>query len=95
MGTYFLMSKRFNKTSASDFGLVESKNDNLAFDLKTGEMWKKCPLFDFGWGCENGYCKLPIPNFRDLLRILLMENNSNDDIYGAAAIILKNRSIVK
>lgn len=82
---FFRMSYKFNKTQCSDFGLFEkngryySKDDNSE--------WARRYLYDFGWGKENGFCKLPLCNFSDLINIALHSNDSEDS-YAAAAIIL-------
>lgn len=86
MGNYFLMSRRFNKTDAKDFGLIETE-DGIAICPKDQTQWKRTILYDFGWGKEIGYCKLPIPCFEELFNIAIY-SNCEDDVYGAAAVIL-------
>lgn len=86
MGNYFVMSMRFNKCTASDFGLV-SKNSNMAINPKDKSIWIKTALYDFGWGKENGFYKSPLPNFDKLFELVLYSTN-REDMYGAAAIIL-------
>lgn len=88
MGKYFLMSFRFNKNIAEDFGLIESDDVNFAFDPDDNTLWKKCCLYDFGWGKENGFYKMPLPEFNELFNIILYSDNK-EDIYGAAAIIME------
>ena len=87
MGKLFLMSTRFNKCSASDFGLV-ALADNKTLDSKDGSIWEKAKLYDFGWGEENGFYRVPLPTFDTLFDIVL-HSNDQEDRYGAAAIILK------
>ena len=87
MGKYFVMSKRFNKQYAKDFGLISNGN-NTALDPTDGSLWTKTNLYDFGWEKENGYYKEPLPDFLSLFEITLCSNN-DDDTYGAAAIILE------
>ena len=85
MGRFFMMSKRFNKQSAQDFGLIDLSN-GFAKNLLDGSVWQKTKLFDYGWGQENGYCKIPLPDYPELFSIVLSENDE-EDVYGAAAII--------
>ena len=87
MGNYFVMSMRFNKCNASDFGLV-LKDTNTAINPKDNSIWIKASLYDFGWGKENGFYKAPLPGFDSLLEIALYSTNS-EDMYGAAAVILE------
>ena len=87
MGNYFLMSTRFNKQKASDFGLIETEEPDLAINPADNSIWKKCALYDYGWGKENGYCKTPILAYDELLELVLW-SRYEDDVYGAAAIIL-------
>ena len=86
MGKYFVMSIRFNKCIASDFGLI-SKNENIAINPIDNSIWIKTKLYDFGWGKENGFYKIPLPNFNTLLELALYSTNE-EDMYGAAAVIL-------
>jgi len=90
MGKFFLMSHRFDKKGASDFGL-EPLEFNYAIDPDDRSIWESRKLYDFGWGAENGYCKLPIPNFEALLELVLFSENK-DDVYGAASIIMEDHS---
>ena len=88
MGKHFLMSKRFDKCSAKDFGLEQVEGERCAaIDPKDGTVWAKVSLYDFGWGKENGYYKKPFLTFPQLYSLVL-NNESGDDLYGAAAIIL-------
>ena len=86
MGKYFVMSRRFDKQSASDFGLVQ-KNENVAINLSDDSTWIKAELYDFGWGSEHGFYKLPLPCFSTLFELVL-HSDDLDDMYGAAAVIL-------
>jgi hypothetical protein len=87
MGDYFVMSMRFNKHNASDFGLV-SIDMNTATNPNDNSTWIKTNLYDFGWGKENGYYKKPLPDYPCLFEMTLHSKNQ-DDAYGAAAIILE------
>lgn len=88
MGNYFVMSTRFNKSKASDFGLI-SKDANTAINPNDNSIWIRTALYDFGWGKETGFYKSPLPNF-DILLELALNSKSRDDMYGAAAMILEN-----
>ena len=81
---YFRMSFRYNKQSPQDFGLV-FKNGHF-FSCEDDSEWLPCYLYDFGWGKENGYVKLPLPSFEKLIQIVLNDTDK-EDIYGAAAMI--------
>ena len=81
---YFLMSTLFNKRTAEDFGLVEK--DGRFFRESDNSEWIKCKLYDNGWGDEEGFYKLPLGNFDELINIVLSEGE--EDSLGAAAIIM-------
>ena len=81
---YFLMSTLFNKETAADFGLVEK--DGRFFRESDNSEWIKCSLYDFGWGDENGFYKLPLGDFYELINIVL--TGEKEDSFGAAAIIM-------
>ena len=87
MGKYFLMSMRFNKQLPKDFGLIPSGNSDIFISHDDNSQWKSRSLYDFGWGKENGYYKAPMPDFNELVNIILQSKN-DDDKYGAAAVIL-------
>lgn len=90
MGKHFVMSKRFNKSSASDFGFL-STSATTAVNPIDNSTWVKTELFDFGWGKENGFYKSPLPNFNSLFELALYSSDS-DDMYGAASMILDKYS---
>ena len=87
MGKFFVMSMRFNKCSASDFGLI-SNDANSAINPNDNSIWIKTALYDLGWGKENGYYKAPLPGF-DILLELSLNSINREDMYGAAAMILE------
>ena len=87
MGNYFVMSMRFNKCDASDFGLI-LEDTNTAINPKDNSIWIKAALYDFGWGKENGFYKKPLPDF-DVLFDIALYNTNSEDMYGAAAVILE------
>ena len=84
---YFMMSFRFNKETPKDFGLIKSNSTNIYISPLDKSLWKKRNLYDFGWGNENGYYRLPLGEFEDLIDIIL-NTNSDENKYGAAAVIL-------
>ena len=69
---YFMMSMHFNKSKPEDFGLKVLNSDTYIDD--EGTKWKPLELYDFGWGPENGYYRLPMLSFKDLFII-----GSHDD----------------
>ena len=81
------MSTRFNKQTASDFGLIELEGTDTAINPIDNSLWKKYALYDYGWGRENGYYRTPILDYDSLMELIL-SSNQDDDVYGAAAIIL-------
>lgn len=87
MGDYFVMSTRFDKSSAADFGLIPIDAD-FAVDPLDGAVWMRSSLYDFGWGQENGYFKTPLPDFKILFQLALYSSN-REDTYGAAAVIME------
>lgn len=87
MGKYFRMSTHFDKRSPQSFGLIPF-NCDIAIDPNDNSMWRNAKLYDYGWGEENGYYRLPILNFSQLMDIVIYENN-NEDKFGAAALILR------
>lgn len=87
MGDYFVMSMRFNKCNATDFGLI-SNGTNTAINPGDNSIWIKAALYDFGWGKENGFYRTPLPSF-DTLFELALYSTDRDDMYGAAAVILE------
>ena len=48
MGHFFVMSTRFNKCDASDFGLLPLAED-MALSPNDGSIWVKTELYNFGW----------------------------------------------
>ena len=84
---HFMMSMRFDKKYPADFGLIPSVNNDVYFLPSDNSIWEKRDLYDFGWGKENGYYNLPLPQFDDLINIII-NSECNDDRYGAAAILL-------
>lgn len=88
---YFMMSFRFNKRSPGDFGLTRN-SDGKTYSFKGDQsLWIQRDLYDFGWGKEYGFMKIPKLDFChlwELLNISDMEENR----YGAAQVILDDYS---
>ena len=82
---YFLMSFRFNKTKPADFGLAVFDNEKF-INQEDNTFWIKRDLYDFGWGKEYAFMKLPKLCFNDLLE-LLINSNVEANRYGAATIL--------
>lgn len=79
-------------------GLKPTLSNDIYVDNKTGAKWRKCMLFDTGWGQPEGFEKLPELEFKDLLKLALssdyattklsvQEEESNK--YGAIAVIME------
>lgn len=83
----FMMSKKFNKISCSDFNLYE-KNGKYYSKYDESE-WTPCLLYDFGWGKENGFYRVPLGDFSELIGIVLSRSDEEDS-YAAASIIIDN-----
>lgn len=89
---YFRMSFRFDQSKPEDFGLKESPNTKgLYIDYIDNSNWERAELYDYGWGNENGFIRLPKLGF-DELWYLLVKSPVKDNRYGAAAIIEKQFS---
>lgn len=86
MGRFFVMSRRFDKCCAVDFGFIPTNHD-MAINPADGSAWKRILLYDFGWGKENGYYRIPLPDFKVLFDLALF-STSRDDVYGSAAVII-------
>lgn len=81
----FLMSTRFNKQTPQDFGMTYTDGKFIRID--DGSEWIPCQLYDLGWGNENGFYKVPLGSFEELIQLVLSDNDMEDS-YGAAAMIL-------
>ena len=80
------MSIRFNKQSPRDFGLTFKDGEFIC--EQDGTQWASRQLYDFGWGKENGFYKIPLGNFEQLLELL--QGKDEEDAYGAAAVIMED-----
>ena len=86
---YFLMSFKFNRTKPEEFGLTQSKYDNDIFiNQSDNTQWMKKELYDFGWGNEYGFVRLPELGFLELWNIL--ENSHIEENKYGAAYLLEN-----
>lgn len=82
------MSYRFNKSTYQDFGLIESNEANIyILPEDSYSKWAKANLYDFGWGRENGFYKLPMLEYEKLVE-LVFNSDDLEDKYGAAAMVL-------
>lgn len=79
------MSMRFNKQSPDDFGLTFK--DGKFIRITDNTEWMPCKLYDFGWGKENGFYKIPLGSFEELMRLVLCDLDE-EDAYAAASIIM-------
>lgn len=87
--SYFMMSFRFDKSKPEDFGLIASNDkENIFIDMKDASLWKKRELYDFGWGREYGFMRLPKLEF-DELWALLENSKIQENRYGASDVIIE------
>lgn len=87
------MSFKFNKNKAEDFGLEDYDHINSIFkDSKDQTLWLQQSLYDFGWGNEYGFVRLPVLGFDDLW-FLLMNSQIQENRYGAAYLLEEKHSI--
>ena len=92
MGNYFRMSRRFQKSSPEDFGLLPTQDRDVAILPEDRSVWVRCPLYDLGWGAENGYYRSPLPPF-PALWTLAVNGDDPEDAEGAAAMILTRHPV--
>ena len=83
----FLMSTKHNMTTAKDFGLVE--RDGRFFNDKDGSEWIPHPMYDYGSGPENGFYKLPLGSFKELITYMEEKQEDWDQSLPAAVMILE------
>ena len=84
---FFVMSKRYNKKTLEDFGLIQTKDPEVFKLPSDSSLWKRRSLYDFGWGKENGFYRIPLPKFDGLVKLIL-HSKLEENKYGAAALIL-------
>jgi len=86
---YFLLSFRFNKRTPDDFGLVQSEEDaDILIDKVDSSQWVFQQSYDFGWGNENGFMRMPELDFEQLWYILI-NLAIEDNIYGCAHKVME------
>lgn len=83
----FLMSAKRDRTTAKDFGLVEK--DGRYFNEKDGSEWVPHPMYDYGSGPENGFYKLPLGSFVELITYMEEKQEDWDQSLPAAVMILE------
>ncbi len=82
----FVVSMRYTKKDLGDYGLVYK--DGKYLRLEDNTEWCK-RTFDFGWGPETGFYKIPLGSFDELMSLVLNGVDAEDS-YAAAAIILED-----
>ena len=83
----FLMSTKRDRTTAKDFGLVEK--DGRYFNEKDGSEWVPHPMYDYGSGPENGFYKLPLGSFKELITYMEEKQEDWNQSLPAAVMILE------
>lgn len=68
MKRYFYITIHFSPNYEGTI-LVKHK-DNLYVSTKTGEIYRKRMLYDFGWGQESGFELIPQMSFDDLIKLI-------------------------
>ena len=90
----FMMSYKHDKITPEDFGLVE--RDGRYFSRKDNSEWIKHPMFDYGYGPEDGFYKLPLGSFNDLISFIEGNYKKEDQSLCAAIMMMEmNPSEVK
>lgn len=85
---YFLASFNNRKNKPSDFGLTFVANKDYYVD-KNNEKWKNEYLWENSWEQEQGFVRIPEPNFKELWA-LLTESNIENNKLGAAELLNRN-----
>jgi hypothetical protein len=89
--SYFMMSFRYNKITPEAFGLRQSDKPDIFVYPDDQSQWKQRPLYDFGWGGEYGFVRLPVPDFDGLVNLVL-HSKLADNRYGAAVILVQDHT---
>ncbi len=84
---YFKMNRPLEKKEPSDFGLKETDEEDIYISEEDGSKWRELYLYDFGFGREKGYERLPALSFSELFDLLVFSSD-NADHYGAASVLL-------
>ncbi len=82
---HFISSFKYNKSEPEDFGLKKVDGTDHFVD-KNGILWKNEILWDFGWGNEYGFVRMPEPNFEQLW-VLLTKSNVENNLLGSAELL--------
>lgn len=77
--SYFMQTLRHYPCSISDFGLCKS-DDGTYYREEDQSNWISKPLYDLGYGRENGFCKLPMLDFEKLIVLAFDDNVDHSDI---------------
>lgn len=81
-----------------EVGLKRTSFTDIYVDKDTGIKWRKCLLFNTGWGQPEGFEKLPELKFNDLIKLALQSNHETTTLsvrdeesnkYGAIAVIME------
>ena len=84
---YFKMNRPLEKKEPTDFGLIKTEEDGIYLSEEDGSKWRELYLYDFGFGREKGYERLPELSFSELFDLLVF-SHENADHYGAASVLL-------
>lgn len=89
---YFIQTTRFVPKSYQDFGLVKL-NDNIYQMKSDNSLWIQRRLYDLGYGRENGFCRLPLLSFDQLINLAFVSLNEKIDdstynYWGAISILI-------
>ena len=64
---YFYLTINFSSKWNNEFMLI---NEDIYINTLTGEHFRKRLLYDFGWGQENGFERLPSLTFDELIELV-------------------------
>jgi hypothetical protein len=89
---YFVQTTRFSPASFEELGFVKA-DDHLYRSQEDGSIWAERALYDLGWGRERGLCRLPLPNFEQLISFAFVpQSDAQGDIrynyWGALSVLL-------
>ena len=65
---YFYITMHFSPEYEKT--IFTKDQDDFYRHIETGEIYRKRPMYDFGWGGENGYELLPRLSFNDLIKLV-------------------------
>lgn len=81
-----------------EIGLKATFFKNIYIDNETGTKWRRCTLYNTGWGQSVGFERLPELEFNDLIKLVLLSNHETTKLsvqgeesnkYGAIAVIME------